>query len=640
MTYDHETGRIRFYAGTQDVTDPSFTSTDEVTDYDGSAPLVFGNGYQGNMLEARLWLKVLSTDEIVATHEKRLTGYERKLAAYYPMNEGRGDLCYDKASGSTLSLQGASWTTPSGYSLYMDGQHSVTLAQEVLSRSNIQDYTLMFWFRTTELNQGLFSAGWTDGTVSGTGPQGTLVEMVNGRLVLHNRSMVQNTSQNYADGLWHHFILTVNRTYNNASVYVDGQMINAFAADTLSGLSGVMMLGGDQYGQTTLFHGHIDDLVLFEQALPSSLIETYDNLTPMGDEMGLVALLPFSEQKENSNGIMEEVFSVNNQRIFTLSDGLHHIFYVQADRETEIPVQIVNVSGRRHQYTIDGLPDWLNVDQSYGSINPMETQNLIFTVNEDLPVGVYSEIIYLTDENDLSEPLKVLIEVRAVCPWENVSPQQFDRQMSLLGQVVVDGVIDTDPNDIVVAIANGQVVGFQRISYDNDAYPGYLFMTIYGNDYTRFQSLHFYLWQASTGRIFGLTASPSVTFQTGGAVGMPPADPVILSTSANEVQNFDILEGWNWISFNIDPRDDGALDELFFSTTPFSEGNQLKSAATQQFAEWDGDHWVGTLSHVDYHQMHMFYSHRDHLGTQVSGRRLTNSSERTITLQHGWNSFP
>lgn len=201
MTYDHETGRIRFYAGTQDVTDPSFTSTDEVTDYDGSAPLVFGNGYQGNMLEARLWLKVLSTDEIVATHEKRLTGYERKLAAYYPMNEGRGDLCYDKASGSTLSLQGASWTTPSGYSLYMDSQHSVTLAQEVLSRSNIQDYTLMFWFRTTELNQGLFSAGWTDGTVSGNGPQGTLVEMVNGRLVLHNRSMVQNTSQNYADGL-------------------------------------------------------------------------------------------------------------------------------------------------------------------------------------------------------------------------------------------------------------------------------------------------------------------------------------------------------------------------------------------------------------------------------------------------------
>lgn len=742
MTYDHGTGRIRFYAGTQDVTDQSFATTDEITDYDGSAPLVFGHGFQGNMLEARLWLKALSTDEIVETHEKRLTGYERKLAAYYPMNEGRGDVCYDKASGSTLTLQGASWTTPSGYSLQMNGQQSVTLAQDVLSRSNIQDYTLMFWFRTTELNQGLFSAGWTDGTVSGTGPQGTLVEMVNGRLVLHNGNMEQQSALSYADGLWHHFILTVNRTYNNASVYVDGQMINTFAAESLSGLSGVMMLGGDQYGQTTLFQGHFDDFVLFEQALPGSLIETYDNLTPVGDEMGLVALLPFSEQKESLNGIMEEIFSANNQRIFTLSDGtvvekvqpliiapdsltligmgdpsdhapvrerdmltkmnfdwsfnndellinlnmqdreinknniyitvrnvedlngnrtvnpsmwqvfvnknvllwnsdgIYQIFYERADRDTEIPVQITNVSGHRHQYTIDGLPDWLNVDQAYGSINPQETQNLIFTVNEDLAVGVYSEIIYLTDENDLSEPLKVMIEVRAVCPWENVSPQYFDRQMSLLGQVVVDGIIDTDPNDIVVAIANRQVVGYQHISYDNDIYPGYLFMTIYGNDYTRFHSLQFYLWQASTGRIFGLTPSPSVIFQTNSAVGMPPADPVILSTSANEVQNFDILEGWNWISFNIDPRDEGVLDGLFFTTTPFSEGNQLKSAATQQFAEWDGEHWAGTLSHVDYHQMYMLYSHWNHLGTQVSGRRLTSNSERTISLHHGWNSFP
>ena len=742
MTYDHVTGRIRFYAGTQDVTDQSFTNTDDITDYDGSAPLVFGQGYQGNMLEARLWLKVLSTDEIAETHEKRLTGYERKLAAYYPMNEGRGDLCYDKASGSTLTLQGASWTTPSGYSLNMDGQQPVTLAQDILSRSNIQDYTLMFWFRTTELNQGLFSAGWTDGTVSATGPQGTLVEMVNGRLVLHNRSFVQSTSNSYADGLWHHFILTVNRTYNNASVYVDGQMTNTFAADSLSGLSGVMMLGGDQYGQTTLFRGHFDDFVLFEQALPSSLIETYDNLTPVGDEMGLIALLPFSEMKANANNIMEERFCINNQRIFTLSngtvvekiqplvispdsltlmgmgdpsdhapvrerdmltnmnfdwsfnndellinlnmqdreinknniyitvrnvedlngnrtvnpsmwqvfvnknvllwnsDGISQIFYERADRDTEIPVQIMNVSGRRHQYTIDGMPDWLNVNQAYGSINPQETLNLIFTVSEDLAVGVYSEIIYLTDENDLSEPLRVMIEVRAVCPWEEVSPQHFDRQMSLLGQVVVDGIIDTDPNDIVVAIANREVVGFQHISYDGEAYPGYLFMTIYGNDFTFFHPLQFRLWQASTGRIFGLTTSEPVAFHTNALVGLPPADPIILSTSANEVQNFDIMEGWNWISFNIDPRDEGALEGLFFTTTPFSEGNQLKASATQQFSEWDGDHWVGTLSHVDYHQMYMMYSHRNHWGTQVSGRRLTSSSERTIRLHHGWNGFP
>ncbi|MCR5326584.1 MAG: hypothetical protein K6E37_07560, partial [Bacteroidales bacterium] len=741
MTYDHETGEIRFYAGTQDVTE-SIVADYELTEYDGSAPLVFGQGYHGNMLEARLWLKALSTDEIVETHKKRLTGYENKLAAYYPMNEGRGDICHDKASGSTLTLQGATWTTPSGYSLQMDGQQAVTLDQYVLSRSNVQDYTLMFWFRTTESDQGLFSAGWTDTSAYNAVRKGTLVEMESGRLVLHNGNMEQHTALTYNDGLWHHFILTVNRTYNIASVYVDGQMTNTFATDSLSGLSGVMVLGGDQYGHTTTFHGHLDDLVIYEQALPKSLIESYDNLTPIGDEMGLVALLTFSEQKENPNGIMEEVFSINNQRIFTLtdgtvvekvqplvvspdaetmagmgdpndhapvresdkltkmnfdwsynndellininmqdreinknsiyitvrnvedlngnrtvspsmwqvyvnknvllwnSDGISQVFYEQADRDTEIPVQIMNVSGRRHQYTIDGLPDWLDVNQPYGSLNPQETQNLVFTISEDLSVGVYSEIIYLTDEDDLSEPLHVYIEVRAVCPWEEVSPQEFSHQMSLMGQVVVDGIIDTDPNDVVVAMSDGRIVGYEHISSGSEMTPGSIFMTIYGNELVGSQPLQFRLWQASTGRIFGLTPSPVVYFQSNSLVGLPPADPVLLSTSANEVQNLDIREGWNWISFNIEPNNGGVLNGLFFTAEPFVENTQIKSVATQQFAEWDGSNWSGSLNKVNYRHMYMFYSYMDHYGTQVSGRRLANNSERTINLYPGWNVFP
>ena len=192
----------------------------------------------------------------------------------------------------------------------------------------------------------------------------------------------------------------------------------------------------------------------------------------------------------------------------------------------------------------------------------------------------------------------------------------------------------------MVAIANRQVVGFQHISYDNEAYPGYLFMTIYGNDYTHYHSLHFYLWQSSTGRIFGLTPSPSVVFQTNSAVGMPPAAPVILSTSANEVQYIDLNEGWNWISFNINPHDEGSLEGLFFTTTPFTEGDQVKSAATQEFAEWNGESWAGSLTHVDYHLMYMIFSDRFHKGIQVAGHRLANTSERTLMLHHGWNGFP
>jgi hypothetical protein len=567
--------------------------------------------------------------------------------------------------------------------------------------------------------------------------------MVNGHLVFQNgNNIVQQSALAYADGLWHHYVLAVNRTYNHASIYVDGQMTNIFDADSLSGLSGVMMLGGTQYGQTPIFNGHFDDLALFEQALPKNLIEAYDNLTPVGDEMGLIALLPFSKERENSNGIMEEVFNVNNQRIFTQTDGtvvnkiqpliispdsltlvsmgdpsdhapvrerdmlkkmhfdwsfnndellininnqdreinknniyitvrdvedlngnrtvnpsmwqvfvnknvllwnsegINEIFYEQADHEREIPVQIMNVSGQRHQYTIDGMPDWLNVSQAYGNLNPQETQTLVFSVDDDLAVGVYSEIIYLTDENDLSEPLRVLIEVKATCPWVDVNSHNFNHQMSLLGQVMVDGVIDTDPNDVVVAISNGRYVGFQHISYDNDIYPGYLFMTIYSDTNRSSEPVKFRLWQASTGRIFGLSTSQTVMFESNTMVGLPPADPIILYTSANEVQNINLEQGWNWISFNIAPNDNGALDGLFFTTVPFNQGDQLKSVATQQFAEWDGEHWTGSLSNADYHEMYMMYCGNYHWSTRVAGRRLTSNYERTISLHGGWNSFP
>ena len=157
------------------------------------------------MLEARVWIKALSQADIVETHERRLTGYERKLAAYYPMNEGRGTSCADKASGSTLSLHGFAWTTPAGFALHLDGTQAVSLDQNILSRSNIQDYTLMFWFRTTEYNVPLFSAGWRQRGYQGVdGFDGTLIAIENGRLRFRNGNLMQQATGTFADGSWHH----------------------------------------------------------------------------------------------------------------------------------------------------------------------------------------------------------------------------------------------------------------------------------------------------------------------------------------------------------------------------------------------------------------------------------------------------
>lgn len=747
MVVDLDESRVRFFAGTEEVTDPATSVDTTLSSYlltlnSQSAPLVFGHGFRGNMLEARVWLKAMSQADITETHERRLTGYERKLAAYYPMNEGRGNSCADKASGSTLSLHGFAWTTPAGYALHLDGTQAVTLDQNIFSRSSIQDYTLMFWFRTTEYNVPLFSAGWRQRGYQGVnGFDGTLIAIENGRLRFRNGNLMQQATGTFADGGWHHYVLTVNRTLNNAAVYVDGNLMNTFATDTLSGLSGDMLLGGAW--NRSVLRGSIDELVVFEQALPKSLVEAYDNLAPYGDEMGLVAWLPFSEQVENSNGIMEEHFSINNRKIFRTTDGtvvekiqplvlapgfdtlstlfatdediapvrerglltkmnfdwsfnqdellininmldreinknnlfitvrnvedlngnrtvsptmwqvyvnknvllwsenrLEATFYNTMAADMELTVDIENISGRRHQYTIDGLPDWLSVSQTYGSINPQETIGIHLTIDHDLPVGVYSEIIYLTDEDGLSEPLKIMVEIKALCPWMEENPNGYERQMTLRGQVMVNGAYDSDPNDVVAAMIGNDIVGIANVDFNAEVGSSYLYLTVYGTEVLEGLPVKFRLWQASTGRIYSLSPSTAVSFQNNASVGLPPSAPVLLSTSANEVQNLDIVQGWNWISFYLKPDANAAIGDILYNATPWAEGDQLKSVATLQFAEWDGEQWRGSLTRLDHKQMFMMRTADMHYNTQLAGRRLTSDADRTITLHHGWNAFP
>lgn len=212
--------------------------------------------------------------------------------------------------------------------------------------------------------------------------------------------------------------------------------------------------------------------------------------------------------------------------------------------------------------------------------------------------------------------------------------------MTFRDQVILDGIYDTNPEDIVAAIVDDQIVGRSNISFDEETNTSYVYMTIYGNDASQNRPVTFRLWESSTGRIFSLSSSEPVIFQGDGTAGLPPSAPVTLSTSANEVQNLNLYSGWNWISFNIIPDRDGDLNNLFFTTNPFTVGDQIKSASAMQFAEYNGASWEGSLSNVNHKQMYMFRASDDHVNTQVVGRRITTDAERTIQLSHDWNSLP
>ncbi len=337
MTYNTD-GQVHFYAGTKDMTLPDQPT---LPVYAGNGTLLFGNTtdgeepFRGNMLEARLWGKALAQDELSLTYKKHLTGYERELMAYYPMNEGLGSTCTDHANGATLRLQGTSWTLPAGMSVHLQQGDGLRLNQDILSRSTIQDWTLMLWFKTdtqTPDTAALFATG--GGMLNEDDAQGKMLLMLaNGNIVLRHQGQEYTAHGQYADSQWHHLVYIVNRTYNTANIFVDGKQAATFAADQIGSMaSNEMWLGACHWSLTdTLgnriaqplypFSGHIDHLVLYEQALPNSSIQTYSNIAPSGDEMGLIAYLPFATQQLSDNGRLELRYSPYNARIFRDENG-------------------------------------------------------------------------------------------------------------------------------------------------------------------------------------------------------------------------------------------------------------------------------------------------------------------------------
>ncbi len=743
--YNYESQKVLFYIGTENVSLDLNGSDAPV--YSVKAPLIFGRGFRGNMLEARLWTKALTQEEISDTYMVQMTGYERKLADYYPMNEGKGHTLADKANGAYLLLHNGSWTTPDGISLAFDGKHDgIRLRDELLSRSAAKDMTLMFWFRAESL-QGdtvaLLTAGNQDAT---TGEAlGSFIGFRNGELYYSNDQLNQRLAGSFNDGAWHSFVLTINRTYNATAIYIDGNLISSILSDEVGSFSGTMYLGSR--GLT----GNLDNLVLFEQALPQNLIEQYDNISPAGDEMGLMALLTFSDDQENSSGIIRKVFSPNDQRVFKTSEGvvvegkvqpLIDSAYIeqakaQADylnlppsrekatlskmnfdwaynndelminlnmfdyeinkqniqitvREVEdlngnpmenpvtwsvfvnknrlkwaeknieyildrdeysedvftFKTKIVNTSGERYQFTIDGLPSWLACSEVSGTLEPEEERTLTFTVNApNMNVGDYSELIYLTDMNDLSEPLVVDITIEAQDPWLNADFSEYPTTMNIRAQVYVDEKIDTDAGDIVAAFVNNECVGKVNIDVDEALNEAFVYLTIHGSDSLTGENVAFRLWQASTGKILPLIPSAAIIFKANTTKGYSPEKPMKLSTSSKEMMNIQLSKGWNWVSLYKIPAS-MAIDDVLPSYASWNRHDQVKSTVALSFSEYnrasdDTSHyeWYGTMDTWSWQYMYMLYCHDDVTDWYLIGDEPT-MQQRTISLRNGWNSVP
>ena len=365
--------------------------TYKMTDlYKGTGKLIFGRTnegdrmdskyYEGRMMEARLWYRVMDGGLLSTTYGKRrLTGYEKDLVDYYPMNEGAGDYAMDKTQGANAKLMGANWAIPRGMSLRLEkADKGVELLQSALNRTQEQDYTLMFWFKTDTEGRGtLLSNG--RGLKEDDGAQNQFnIGFEAEKLMYRSNGFAIEVEGDWSDNQWHHYAMTVNRARNVANIYVDQELRATFETDSLGGISGGTPLIGatryvvdkNTYDGTAPLKGNIDELCFFAQALPQTLINTYSKKSPNGDEAGLVTYLGFDRQELQSDNTIEMKPYVYSKVIERDDNG--NIVY-ELDPETQKPSQ---TPARRYEFKDDEATVLTHVDAAQAApVLPYEELN-------------------------------------------------------------------------------------------------------------------------------------------------------------------------------------------------------------------------------------------------------------------------
>ena len=271
-----------------------------------------------------------------------------------------------------------------------------------------------------------------------------------------------------------------------------------------------------------------------------------------------------------------------------------------------------------------------------------DEKTVTFTVTEVLKPGIHNHVVYLTDDQGLSEPLLIEVEVIAECPYEEPETGKFPYNMSLCGQVKIGDVFDTDPEDKVIALYNNECVGMANVDFDRITNKSSVHLTVFGDDKMNRKQIHFRLWQASTGKMYNLSADRNILFAHGFVYGCD-GNRVVFTAGGSETQNISLHSGWNWISTNLDlSATKGDLNTCVTAAKPWSDADLIKNPNSRQFSSYDAasDAFVGSLAGLHFSQMYMMYAAQENT-LQIAGEKLSADSLSIRVRGDGqWSPMP
>jgi hypothetical protein len=336
-------------------------------------------------------------------------------------------------------------------------------------------------------------------------------------------------------------------------------------------------------------------------------------------------------------------YYVTNSSLQWLVNKLDVTIMYGSGEECQLP--FYNHGASSHTYTIENCPQWLTLDKYTDVVAPLFMEAVTATVNKDLNIGTYNEIIYLTDEEGITEPFYLNLTVEGEKPeWaENLNSDLLENSMSISGQVYLYDELDTDPRDIVGVFDNENVChGYANISHDAQTGETGLYLTVYDNQ-TSGRELNFRLWQYSTGREIMLTPNTegkTITFEKSAVLGTDT--PVRFDGSNAFVQNFKLLKGWNWVSFNVESEDLSDINKLL-SSMPWSDGDILTELGSNLTLTYEKaqKQWLASGSTANMAiSPKTSYAIRVHEDCTfpIGGTVIKQEDARTIEVKKGWNA--
>jgi hypothetical protein len=140
-------------------------------------------------------------------------------------------------------------------------------------------FTVSGWFKTTELqNRSTLISKWNSESEEGWHVSLSTNELEFTMKYGHDTLSV-NTTGGYADGQWHHFVMSYNSTDTVTRLYMNGHQVDKVSGTTNVSTNVPLILGAFGKGKGGYFRGKLDELQIFTRSLSAEEVRSLTDIS-------------------------------------------------------------------------------------------------------------------------------------------------------------------------------------------------------------------------------------------------------------------------------------------------------------------------------------------------------------------------